>query len=70
MSADDNLRDALIEAFKRATEGGPNYESPLRSDAGEPLVWWRDEEFNHEFAAEIALRVIKDWTADEPKLNS
>ena len=49
MSADDNLRDALIEAFRR--EASP--EEHLNVDFGR--------------VADIALKVIKDWTAEEPR---
>lgn len=63
MSADDNLRDALIEAFKQGQ---------ARADANEPdapeLAWGDYGYGGHvdpEACADIAIKVIKDWTADD-----
>ena len=50
MSADDDLRDALIEAFIKA-------DNETMDLFGPPL----------DQLADIALKVVKDWMADEPK---
>jgi len=53
VSADDNLRDALIEALKR--------DGPAHYDGLDELIDdWSD-------VADIALKVVEDWTADEPR---
>jgi len=55
MSADDNLRDALIEAFDVAFHSyRESHNHDLTSDE----------------MADIALKVIKDWTSDEPGLKT
>ena len=52
MSADDNLRDALIEAFK------PHHDCSWENGAD-----WHTINLSAEAAADIALKVIKDRTA-------
>lgn len=56
-SPETNLRDALVEAFK-ADEGYLNQRVGV------------DQELNFDLMADVALKVIKDWTADEPDVSS
>lgn len=56
MSADTDLRDALVEAFK-ADEGYLNQRVGV------------DQELNFDLMADIALNVIKGWVAIEPVEN-
>jgi len=57
MSADDNLRDALIEAFRKEIH-----------DQG----FWPDDSAQPDPAgfADVAIKVIKDWTVDAPQTPS
>lgn len=52
MSADDNLRDALIREWQLC----------------DIVTYWGgcDTSINFDVMANIAIRVIKDWTADKP----
>jgi len=58
MSADDNLRDALIEAYRGAPLGS------ARQEPGGPIY----VEIRPETLADIALKVVKDWMAEEPTI--
>ena len=57
MSADDNLRDALIEAYRGAPLGS------ARQEPGGPIY----VEIRPETLADIALKVVADWSF-EPEI--
>lgn len=65
MSADTDLRDALVECLADAFEAQANNESSVER-------WYSHIQlsgsFNIEIVANHLLKVIKDWTADEPSI--
>jgi len=64
MSADDNLRDALIEALNGNIHEQAHRDGDYVRQVDDGLQF--DGTMYVAELADIALKVIKDWTAEEP----
>jgi len=64
MSADDNLRDALIEALVTNIHEQAQRDGDYAHQVDDGLQF--DGTIYAAELADIALKVIKDWSTDEP----